>query len=183
MRACPHGQLGNPPASSPSASLGQDSASPTHGFHPRSAGLMYRMPALETVAGVAVLRWLISNTSLMVRFRGIRSLLARVRTWEGGQACGRAVGDVPSPRRFATWRRPRTRGPMHPCPLPASLRTPDACPAPHCTGAPRGAPCVRRHCDITMAFGNHDPAPSLGILELPVPPEWESSSSAASRAF
>lgn len=45
------------------------------------------MPALETVAGVAVLRWLISNTSLMVRFRGIRSLLARVRTWEGRLAC------------------------------------------------------------------------------------------------
>lgn len=38
------------------------------------------MPARETVAGVAVLRWLISNTSRMVRFRGIRSLLARVRT-------------------------------------------------------------------------------------------------------
>lgn len=43
------------------------------------------MPALETVAGVAVLRWLISNTSLMVRFKGIRSLLARVRTY-GGQS-------------------------------------------------------------------------------------------------
>lgn len=46
------------------------------------------MPALETVAGVAVLRWLISNTSLMVRFRGIRSLLASVRTWEGRQPVG-----------------------------------------------------------------------------------------------
>ena len=61
-------------------SLERENKSPTHGFHPRSAGLMYRMPALETVAGVAVLRWLISNTSRMVRFRGIRSLLARVRT-------------------------------------------------------------------------------------------------------
>lgn len=38
------------------------------------------VPALDTVAGVAVRRWLISNTSLMVGFRGIRSLLARVRT-------------------------------------------------------------------------------------------------------
>lgn len=40
------------------------------------------VPALDTVAGVAVRRWLISNTSLMVGFRGIRSLLARVRTWQ-----------------------------------------------------------------------------------------------------
>lgn len=27
-----------------------------HGFHPRSCGFTYRMPALETVAGVAVCR-------------------------------------------------------------------------------------------------------------------------------
>lgn len=39
-----------------------------------------KLPALDTVAGVAVRRWLISNTSLMVGFRGIRSLLARVST-------------------------------------------------------------------------------------------------------
>lgn len=64
----------------PRHSLEQEDESPTHGFQPRSAGLMYRMPALETVAGVAVRRWLISNTSRMVRFKGIRSLLARVRT-------------------------------------------------------------------------------------------------------
>ena len=42
------------------------------------------VPALDTVAGVAVRRWLISNTSLMVGFSGMRSLLARVST------CGRA---------------------------------------------------------------------------------------------
>lgn len=47
------------------------------------------MPALETVAGVAVLRWLISNTNLMVRFKGMRSLLARVRTW--GTAGGNII--------------------------------------------------------------------------------------------
>lgn len=48
------------------------------------------IPALDTVAGVAVRRWQISNTSLMVGFRGMRSLLARVRTWErkqGVQEC------------------------------------------------------------------------------------------------
>lgn len=41
-----------------------------------------KRPALDTVAGVAVRRWLISKTSLMVGFRGIRSLLARVSTYE-----------------------------------------------------------------------------------------------------
>lgn len=98
LSECPHARTGDsetPPASPFSASLERKSENPTHGFHPRSAGLMYRIPALETVAGVAVLRWLISNTSLMVRFRGIRSLLARVRTWEGSQACGVSAADVP----------------------------------------------------------------------------------------
>lgn len=38
-------------------------------------------PALETVAGVAVRRWLISNSSLIVGFSGIRSLLASVSTY------------------------------------------------------------------------------------------------------
>jgi len=52
----------------------------THGFHPRSPGLMKRIPALETVAGVAVFKWEISKSSLMVGFSGIRSLLARVNT-------------------------------------------------------------------------------------------------------
>lgn len=42
------------------------------------------IPALETVAGVAVRRWLISKSSLMVGFRGILSLLARVSTWMQG---------------------------------------------------------------------------------------------------
>ncbi len=55
----------------------------THGFQPRSAGLMYRIPARDTVAGVAVFRWLISNNSLIDGVSGIRSLLAKVRTWWG----------------------------------------------------------------------------------------------------
>jgi hypothetical protein len=38
------------------------------------------IPALETVAGVAVRRWLISKRSRMVGLRGILSLLARVST-------------------------------------------------------------------------------------------------------
>ena len=51
-----------------------------YGFHPRSEGLTKRMPALETVAGVAVLKCPISNMSLMEGVRGTRSLLARVST-------------------------------------------------------------------------------------------------------
>ena len=35
----------------------------TYGFHPRSEGLTYRMPARETVAGVAALTWPISKMS------------------------------------------------------------------------------------------------------------------------
>lgn len=49
------------------------------------------LPALDTVAGVAVRRWLISNTSLMVGFRGIRSLLARVSTLEKDTGDTRSV--------------------------------------------------------------------------------------------
>lgn len=51
-----------------------------YGFHPRSAGLMYNIPALDTVAGVAVLKWEISNNSLMPDVRAIRSFEARVNT-------------------------------------------------------------------------------------------------------
>lgn len=51
-----------------------------HGFQPRSCGFTYRMPARETVAGVAVLRWWVSNRSLMEGVRATRSLLARVST-------------------------------------------------------------------------------------------------------
>lgn len=40
-----------------------------------------RIPALETVAGVAALRCPISNMSLMDGVRGTRSLLARVNTY------------------------------------------------------------------------------------------------------
>lgn len=51
----------------------------TYGSHPRSPALMYKIPARETVAGVAVFRWLISNKRRIVGVRGMRSLLARVR--------------------------------------------------------------------------------------------------------
>ena len=56
----------------------------TYGFHPRSEGLTYRMPARETVAGAAVLTWPISNMSLMEGVRGTRSLLASISTLGGG---------------------------------------------------------------------------------------------------
>ena len=56
----------------------------TYGFHPRSEGLTYRMPARETVAGVAALTWPISNMSLMEGVRGTRLLLAGVSTLGGG---------------------------------------------------------------------------------------------------
>ena len=56
----------------------------TYGFHPRSDGLAKRMPARETVAGVAAFRWPISNISRMEGERGTRSLLARVNTWQDG---------------------------------------------------------------------------------------------------
>lgn len=96
MNACP-GNTEIPPPFPFSLHSLKENKSPTHGFQPRSAGLMYRMPALETVAGVAVLRWLISNTSRMVRFRGIRSLLARVRTWRRTRACGFQLQECPRP--------------------------------------------------------------------------------------
>ena len=56
----------------------------TYGFHPRSEGLTYRMPARETMVGVAALTWPISNMSLMEGVRGTRSLLASVSTLGGG---------------------------------------------------------------------------------------------------
>ena len=56
----------------------------TYGFHPRSEGLTYRMPARETVAGAAALTWPISNMSLMEGVRGTRSLLASISTLGGG---------------------------------------------------------------------------------------------------
>ena len=60
----------------------------TYGFHPRSEGLTYRMPARETVAGVAALTWPISNMSLMEGVRGTRSLLASISTLGGGREGG-----------------------------------------------------------------------------------------------
>lgn len=52
----------------------------TYGFHPRSDGFTKRIPALETVAGVAVFKCPISNMSLMELVSGTLSLLASVRT-------------------------------------------------------------------------------------------------------
>ena len=52
----------------------------TIGFQPTSRAFMNRIPALDTVAGVAVFRWEISNMSLIDGFKGIRSLEARVST-------------------------------------------------------------------------------------------------------
>ena len=43
---------------------------------------MKRIPARDTVAGVAVFKWLISNTNLIRGVKAIRSLLARVNTWK-----------------------------------------------------------------------------------------------------
>ena len=65
----------------------------TYGFHPRSEGLTYRMPARETVAGVAALTWPISNMSLMEGVRGTRSLLASVSTLGGGRERGGERGE------------------------------------------------------------------------------------------
>lgn len=58
----------------------------------------WAIPALETVAGVAVRRWLISKRSLIVGFRGILSLLARVSTWkqQRGTSGGTELGTWPA---------------------------------------------------------------------------------------
>lgn len=63
----------------------------THGFQPKSCGFTYRIPALETVAGVAVLKWWISNSSFMEGVRATRSLLANVSTWTGQHSTEGAV--------------------------------------------------------------------------------------------
>lgn len=49
-----------------------------YGFHPKSCGLMYKIPALETVAGVAVRKFDISKSKRMPGVRAILSLLASV---------------------------------------------------------------------------------------------------------
>lgn len=59
-----------------------------YGFQPRSCGFTYKMPALETVAGVAVCRWWVSNRSLMEGVRATRSLLARVSTYNERHVVG-----------------------------------------------------------------------------------------------
>lgn len=51
-----------------------------YGFHPKSCGFKYRMPARDTVAGVAVRKFDISKISLIDGVRAIRSLLANVKT-------------------------------------------------------------------------------------------------------
>ena len=53
----------------------------SYGFHPKSEAFTNSIPALETVDGLAYLRWPTSNMSLIVGVRGTRSLLARVNTW------------------------------------------------------------------------------------------------------
>ena len=45
------------------------------------------LPHLDTVAGVAAFKWLISNTIRMVGVSGILSLLARVKTWKKVGRC------------------------------------------------------------------------------------------------
>lgn len=52
----------------------------TYGFQPKSDALMKRMPARDTVAGVAVFRCEISNSRRIVGVSGMRSLLASVST-------------------------------------------------------------------------------------------------------
>lgn len=52
----------------------------TYGFQPRSVGFMYRIPARDTVAGVADLKLDISNSRRIDGVRAIRSLLANVST-------------------------------------------------------------------------------------------------------
>ena len=42
---------------------------------------MNKIPARDTVAGVAVFRWLISNNSRMLAVSVMRSLLAKVSTY------------------------------------------------------------------------------------------------------
>lgn len=47
-------------------------------FQLKSCGLIYKIPALETVAGVAFFKLLISKSNLILGERAIRSLLAKV---------------------------------------------------------------------------------------------------------
>lgn len=59
----------------------------TYGFHPRSEGFTKRIPALVTVERLAYFKCPISNMSLMVSFRGTRSLLAKVSTYTRRELC------------------------------------------------------------------------------------------------
>lgn len=52
----------------------------TYGFQPKSVELMYRIPARDTVAGVADRKFDISNNSRIEGVKAIRSLLANVNT-------------------------------------------------------------------------------------------------------
>lgn len=51
-----------------------------YGFHPKSCGFKYKMPARDTVAGVAVRKLEISKISRIEGVKAIRSLLANVKT-------------------------------------------------------------------------------------------------------
>lgn len=72
----------------------------TYGFQPRSVGLMYRIPARETVAGVADRKLDISNSSRMDGVNAIRSLLANVST------CASATRTADEPGTACTARSP-----------------------------------------------------------------------------
>jgi len=52
-----------------------------YGFHPKSCGFKYKIPARDTVAGVAVRKLDISKMSLIEGVKAIRSLLANVKTY------------------------------------------------------------------------------------------------------
>lgn len=58
-------------------------------FHCSPASLMNRIPALDTVAGVAFFNEFISKTIRIASLRGTRSLETSVKTWETSmkQAC------------------------------------------------------------------------------------------------
>lgn len=70
----------------------------TYGLQPRSVGLMYRIPARETVAGVAERKLDISNSSRMVGVNAIRSLLASVSTCARSVTVRPVTGQVIGPR-------------------------------------------------------------------------------------
>lgn len=53
----------------------------TYGLQPKSWPFIYKIPALDTVAGVAECKFEISNSNHIFEVKEIRSLLARVNTY------------------------------------------------------------------------------------------------------